>query len=286
MPTDRNRHDNAVKSLVKTMRLLECFTEQKPEWGVSELARRLGIPKSTASTILDTLELGMFVEKNVETGRYRLGLRLFELGYVAQLRLELRDVALRYLEDLEAKTQQIVYLTLPCQGEVLYLEAVYPSRRLINYSIVGRKGPMHCTGVGKALLAHLPPPEVERIVELRGLKRYTSNTITDPDLLHQELALIRERGYALDNMENDPTVKCVAVPLHNRTGEVIGSISVSGPPMQFTEETIREYAELLTVASSEISRRVSRIPFAQSLRVYGPAFGREEAPGVEEKVAD
>lgn len=269
---------NAVKSVVKTMRILECFTEQKPEWGVSEIARHLGLPKSTASTILDTLEFGMFVEKNVDTGRYRLGLRLFELGYVAQLRLELREVALRYLEDLEAKTQQIVYMTVPCQGEVLYLEAVYPSRRLINYSIVGRKGPMHCTGVGKAILAHLPPSEVDLIVRLRGLRRYTPSTITDLEELHRELAVIRERGYAIDDMEHDPTVKCVAVPIRNPNGEVVGSISVSGPPMQFTEAAIKEYAELLAVASSEISRRVSRIPFAQCLRVYEPQLrGVQEA---------
>jgi DNA-binding IclR family transcriptional regulator len=251
------------------MRMLECFTEQKPEWGVSEIARHLGLPKSTASTILDTLELGMFVEKNVDTGRYRLGLRLFELGYVAQLRLELREAALRYLEDLETKTQQIVYLTVPCQGEVLYLEAVYPSRRLINYSIVGRRGPMHCTGVGKAILAYLPPDEVDLIVQLRGLRRFTPNTITEPEALHRELAAIRKRGYAIDDMEHDPTVKCVAVPIRNQNGEVVGSVSVSGPPMQFTEAAIKEYAELLAVASSEISRRVNRIPFAQCLRVYG-----------------
>lgn len=272
----------AVKSVIKTMRILECFTEEKPEWGVSEIARHLGLPKSTASTILDTLELGMFVEKNVDTGRYRLGLRIFELGYVAQLRLELREVALRYLEDLEARTQQIVYMTVPCQGEVLYLEAVYPSRRLINYSIVGRKGPMHCTAVGKAILAYLPPDEVDLIVKLRGLHRYTSNTITELEALHRELAATRERGYAIDNMEHDPTIRCVAVPIRNQNGDVIGSISVSGPAMHLTEAVIKEYAGLLAVASSEISRQVKRVPFAKCLRLYPQGLrGAQETAEVD-----
>ncbi|HHV63136.1 MAG TPA: IclR family transcriptional regulator [Firmicutes bacterium] len=262
---DRDR-GNTVKSLFKVMDILRCFSEDKPEWGVSELSRRLGLPKSTVHSILATLEKGRFVEKNPNNNCYRLGLRIFELGYVVRCSMGIREYAIPYLEDLQEKTQEIVYFTVPCEGEVLYIEAVYPSKRLVHYSIVGRKAPMHCTGVGKAILAYLPDEVVDEIIRIKGLTRYTENTITDALALKEELALTRQRGYAIDNREHDPGIKCVAVPIRDRwSGNAVGSISVSGPALHFSDERIPYYAELVMDTARQIGRKVTELPFSDTV---------------------
>lgn len=250
-----------LHSVVKTMKILSCFTEDKMEWGVSELSRHLDIPKSTLFSILSTLEKGLFLEKNCDTGRYRLGLRVFQLGYVVQRGMEIRDLVRPYLEDLEERTLEIVYLAMPSNGEVLYLDSIYPNKRVVGVSTAGRVAPMHCTGLGKAMLAGMSDAEVARIAQVKGLRRFTDNTITTLEGLLNELKVVRQRGYAIDDREHDPNIKCVAVPLRDKEGKVVAAISVSGPALRFTDERIAFYAELLAATVSDISRHTLRLPF-------------------------
>lgn len=242
-----------VKSLLRALRILDCFTEATPSWRVTDLARRLGMPKSTVSNILTTFQALGYVKQGKD-GRYSLGLRLFELGFVVRHSLGLRGHVIPILEELQQETGQIIYLTVPRNGQVLYLEAVFPVKRLVHYSIAGRTGPMHCTGVGKAMLAYLPPEEVRAIVATRGLPRFTPNTITTPDALEAELEVTRARGYALDRGEHSPGVHCVAAPILGPGGRLLGAISASGPPLYFTPEHIARYAASLQRACSEIAR--------------------------------
>lgn len=242
-----------VKSLARAMRILDCFTEANPTWRVTELAQHLGMPKSTVSNILTTFQALGYVKQG-DDGRYRLGLRLFELGFVVRHGLGLRGHVLPILEELQQETQQIVYLTVPRNGQVLYLEAVFPVKRLIHYSIAGRTGPMHCTGVGKAMLAYLPPAEVEAIIAAWGLPRFTPKTITTPEALAAELEETRKRGYAIDRGEHSAGVACVATPILGPGGRLLGAVSTSGPPFHFTPERITRYAAALQRACSEIAR--------------------------------
>src|SRR5690606_12851195 len=135
--------------------LLSHFTEDSPEWSVSELARHVRMPKSTVSTILATLREEDLLHQDPDTGRYRLGLRCLELGYYSASQLVIRDIAFPYLQALLESVNQIVYMALPYQGHVLYIESLYPLARKVNYSSVGRRAPMYYTAIGKALLASM-----------------------------------------------------------------------------------------------------------------------------------
>ena len=138
-----------IKSLEKAFDILDCFRETQVDWGVSELAKELNIPKSTIASLLKTMVDCGYLRQDERTKKYHLGLRVLELGFVARIDMQVRKYALPILEELQRATEEIVYLTVPRYGEVLYLETVYPSQRQVRYSDVGRLGPMHCTGRAK-----------------------------------------------------------------------------------------------------------------------------------------
>lgn len=248
-----------VKSLAKALDVLACFSEEKPEWSVSDLARHLNLPKSTVSNILATFRQRDIVRQISNTGRYRLGLYCLELGYYASSQLLLRDVAYPYLQALLEDTQQIIYLGLPYQGEVLYIEALYPIHRRINFSSIGRKAPMYCTAIGKAMLSHMPIDEIEGFLERTPLHPHTPNTITDPNKLLQELTDTRVRGYAIDAEEREIGIRCVAAPVLNSQGIAYAAISVSGPESEFTHDQIETYGTRVKIITHELSRKLRSV---------------------------
>ena len=186
-PADRDE-PKVNKSLHKALRILDCFSEATPEWSVTELSRELGIGKSSVSTMLALLASMDFVEQSPVTRRYQLGLRCLELGYQVSSRLVIRDFAFPYLEPL-LKGNRIIYLGIPYHDEVLYIEALFPPRRRINFSSIGRRAPLYCTAIGKALLSAMPAEYLDRYLRRTKLARATENTIVDPDRLRQELTL-------------------------------------------------------------------------------------------------
>ncbi len=170
-----------IASVVKCVKVLHCFTSARPEWSLTQLAHKLGMPKSTLINMLKTLEVYEFVTKSPVTGAYRLGVGLLELSYNARSSLPIIQYAYPFLEELHNKTGKNIYFTIPHHGKVLYLESIFPSRRNIHYSVFGKTLPMHCTGCGKAMMSHLKQDEVDTIVEIIGLERFTPTTITDYD---------------------------------------------------------------------------------------------------------
>ncbi|MGQ9630529.1 MAG: IclR family transcriptional regulator [bacterium] len=245
-----------VKSVWRAVKILESFDRGERGMGVTELSRRLGFPKSSVHDILSTLEAEGIVERDPDSQRYRLGLKLFELGNMARSNLELRKVAVPFLKELNSRLDETVHLTVLDEGEVLYIECFESTKRLRTYSVIGVRAPLHCTAVGKAILAFLPEDEADEIIRRRGLERFTENTITDPQRLKEELARIRSLGYSVDNMEHEEGVKCVGAPIRNNEGKVFASISVSGPSQRITPERIPEIAELVVTTAKEISRRI------------------------------
>jgi len=245
-----------VKSVQRAVRILESFNPDVRELGITELSKKLKIPKSTVYNILNTLALEGIVEKNRENQRYRLGLTLFELGNIARANFELRSVATSYLKELNRQLDETVHLTILDKGEVLYIECFESTKRLRTYSVIGIRAPLHCTAVGKAILAFLPEDEVDKIILTKGLEKFTENTITDPQELKEQLREIRFRGYSTDNMEHEEGVRCVGAPIHNQEGKVFASISVSGPSQRLTLERIPAISELVMATANEISRRI------------------------------
>lgn len=227
-----------VKSLAKAMRVLECFTIQEPELGVSEISRKLNMLKTTVYNILSTFERMGYVRQNPRTEKYYLGTRMLRMAYVINNHMGLRDLFFPYLERISENCGEVCYFGIPQDGEVLYIESVYPPGQARLRNLLGERAPMHCTGIGKAMLAYMDLPD-------RALSCHTPQTICDVTLLRKELEQIRQRGYAIDNMEHEVGIKCVAVPIFGADGQVKAAVSVSGPSMRFDSRAIESHAKIL-----------------------------------------
>jgi DNA-binding IclR family transcriptional regulator len=200
-------------------------------------------------------EMGI-VQQSATTRRYWLGLRCLELGYLASSRLIIRDYALPHLEALLGDNDCIVYLAIPYQFEVLYLDALYPPYRKINYSSQGRRAPMYCTGIGKAALAFMPESYLVEFLQRVSLDRSAPNTITDPAALREELASIKARGYATDSQERELGIQCVAAPVRLRDGAVAASISLSGSADEVSSNRFPELGQVVMETARDISNKL------------------------------
>ncbi|MDR5694519.1 MAG: IclR family transcriptional regulator [Armatimonadota bacterium] len=242
-----------VRSVLKALELLQAFTPDEPEFGVTDLATRLGMHKSTVFRLLMTLEAEKFVQRDHTTGKYRLGIKLFELGSLVQNLLELRKVARPYLEELQERCGETIHLAVLDEGQVLYVDKLESPKPIQMYSRVGRRAPAHCTGLGKVLLAYLPPEEVDAIIARNGLKRYTDKTITDPRKLHDHLALVRQRGYATDIGEHEELIRCASAPIWDHTGKVVAAVSITTIGVRFDPRRMDELVHLVRETTAQIS---------------------------------
>jgi len=246
-----------VKSLAKALGLFDHFALETPERGITELADLSGLLKSSVHNMVSTFCACGFLEKNEISGKYRLGVQILKLSNQLYQSHDLRNLIRPYMEKISAATCESVYLGILSDGEVLYIDAVSPCSNYSARSIIGVKAPLYCTGVGKALMAYLPETMVKRIAEAR-LERFTPNTICDPHRLELDLALIRSRGYSIDDMEHEYGIKCVAVPIKNLWDATVASLSVSGPSLRFTEKKILEHADFLLAIQKELKPLIRR----------------------------
>jgi len=244
-----------VNTVLKAVRILEILGKGKP-LGITEISKELKIPKSSAYSILQTLESEEFVEKNVDTLKYNLGTSLIELGYSAQNELAICRISKPYLNGINRETDETVHLTVLDNDEVLYVGCVESKKTIKAHAIIGLRAPLYCTAVGKAIMAYLPEDHLERIIREKGLEKRTEHTITDKDRLIDELEETRKRGYSIDNMEIEDHLTCVGAPIMNSQGEVFASISISGPTGRLPEDVISDYGQLIRNAADQISRKL------------------------------
>lgn len=255
---------DTVQSVERAVAILKSFSIESPERGIGELSRQLGVHKSTVSRLMSTLEQGGLLSRHPETGRYRLGIDLIGLAAQVVSFMDVREVArpiLRQLADDCQESVNLVVLDIPTAGaeqgrQVVNLEQfVSPVREVKNIGWVGRRMCAHCTAAGKALLAYLPPEELERALPAQ-LDRFTPRTITDLDQLRRELAHVREQGYAVANEELEEGLNVLAAPIYDHTHCVIAAASVAGPAYRITPELFPQWAARLVQVTSEISRRL------------------------------
>ena len=243
-----------IKVLEKALAVLDLFGETGGTLTLAELTQRLGISKPTAFRIVNVLERQGYLEKPAGTAGYRLGFKLYRLGSLVNASASVQRLARPVLEALSAKCGETVHLVVLDRGEALYLDKIEGNRAVGVVSRVGMRLPAHCSGVGKVLLAHLTEDQVEAIVRERGLPRFTPSTITDREALRAELALVRERGYALDNEEIELGLRCVAAPVRDATGRVVAAVSISGPKFRFDDAETLKLAALARQASDRVTR--------------------------------
>jgi DNA-binding IclR family transcriptional regulator len=224
-----------------------------------QISQSLKLHKSTAHRLIMVLERHKLVEKNSSTGKYRLGLKLFELGTKAVSRLDLRERARPYLEKVVLETRETVHLCILDDAEVVYMDKIEPARSVRMASSVGRRNPAYCTAVGKAMMAYLPMEQVETIVKKQGLPPLTKNTITSLRELKAELARIRIRGYAIDDEENEEGVRCVGCAVRGYSGEPVAAISISGPSFRVAKDKVVTLAQPILAAASALSSELGFI---------------------------
>jgi len=249
----KKRSPYRVQVLDRTLGILETLSSHGPELTLVEVSDYLGLHKSTVHHLLMVLEQYRFIEKSPQNGKYRLGLKLFELGSKAVAHLDLRERARPVLERLVFETGETAHMCVLDQGEALCVEKVEASRTVRIPTTVGQRHPVHGTAVGKALIAFLAEEELESVIRGRGLRAYTRKTITTLAQLRDELQRVRERGYALDDGEIEEGLNCIGAPIRDYSGKVVAAISIAGPAFRLTDEKIPVLARSVIKAANQLS---------------------------------
>ncbi len=214
-----------LSSVANSIRLLGSFSGEEDELGITTLATRLRLAKSTVHRLATTLTSSRFLEQNSETGKYRLGLALFELGALVRRRMDVANEARPKLRELLEKTGETVQLGIVDHFSVLYVYEMESRRAIRMAAAVGARAPLHCTAVGKVLLASQPQDYVKQVLDL-GLTSYTPKTITRREGVLAMLAEVSARDYATDDEESEIGLRAIASPVRNHTGTVIAAVGM------------------------------------------------------------
>lgn len=245
-----------LESVDRVLKVLDCFTPSAPDLRLADFSEALGMHKTQVLRILTTLEMGGYVVRDADTKRYRLSLRLFELGMIVRQQMDLRRIAHPLLHDLVAATQETARLVIPDEDGPVCVDLVESSKGIRVYAQLGMRMPWNAGTSPKVLLAYLPDEQRERILARGGFQRFTERTITDPDRLRREVLAIRDRGYYVGSRDLDDEALGVSAGVFDHTGQVVGAINVSGPASRLTPDDIDRLVELIAQAAAEISRQL------------------------------
>lgn len=249
------------KSLQKALRILLFMGENGPALGVTQLASGLNLNKTTVHRLLHAMEKFDLIERNPESDRYRLGLKLHELGTRAVESRTLRTEAHRFLVELSRATHETVSLAVPGMGGVVCLDRVDSRDSMITVRTpIGGRFPPHCTAAAKATLAYLPEEEIEAILSIMGLTAYTPHTMTTLAEVKKNLHEVAERGYALDRQETERGLSGVAAPIWSRDGHVIAAVGVAGPTPRFRGKELARKIALTKETTARISASLGYHP--------------------------
>ncbi len=248
------RKDLHATSVERAFAILEFLDGSRRRWNISELSRKLRIPKSTTHVIVLTLERLGYLTLDPRTRDYSLGLKVSGLGRGLMKSLNLPDRALRPMQWLVEATRCTAQLAVMADDQAMYIQKVEGPGVIQFDSYVGKRTNLHCTGVGKVVLAYASEPKQEHILNRKSFAHYTNKTITSPNLLRKELAKVRQRGYAIDDEEEELEVRCVAAPVFSQSGDFMAALAIAGTVGQIREENIEDLARNVIQAANRIFR--------------------------------
>ena len=248
-----------LSSVANSIRLLSSFSGEENELGITVLAGRLKLAKSTVHRLAATLTAARFLEQNGETGKYRLGLALFELGALVRRRMDVADAARQKLRELLETTGETVQLGIIDHQSVLYIYEMEPRRAIRMAAAVGARAPLHSTAVGKVLLASQPAEYVSQVIDL-GLKSFTPKTIVERDELLQTLAEVAQRDYATDDEESETGLRAIASPVRNHTGQVIAAVGLAAPVQRMNKKVMQTCVPSVIATANAVSARLGYVP--------------------------
>jgi len=253
----RNQVANVIKSLNNALDLLEEFKGDRDELGVTELSNRLNLHKNNIFRLLATLEAKGYIEQNKATENYRLGVKSLELGQTFIKQIGLVRQAKPLLKEIVKQCNEMAYIGTIRQSSVVYLDVEEVNQTVKLANRVGWRLTLHCTAIGKAQIAFVSEEELGKLGVLDNMDKFTENTIVDRAKFIKHLKDVAKRGYALDNEEYNPGVRCVGVPIRDYTGRVVGGISVSGPSFRMTDEVLKgKIIRVVKEAGEKVSQRL------------------------------
>lgn len=247
------RAQPGVQTVQRAFSVLELLLDES-DLNATEIANTLELNVTTTHRILRQLETLNYVQRDARTKEYRLGLKCLELGGAVLNQMSLPDVARPHLHSLAKQTGETVHLMIPDQGQGVYIAKVESKRSIKMVSRVGRRSHLHCTALGKALLAHMPEEAVDEIIAQHGLPRFTSKTLTNSMSLKGELLQVRQRGYAIDDEEEEIGVRCIGAAVFDHQGVAAAAVSVAGLVLHVGWEKVEQLAAFVQQTAAEISK--------------------------------
>jgi IclR family KDG regulon transcriptional repressor len=249
-----------VFALRRGLSILDSFSGRSGDLGVNEIARMVGMHKSTVSRLCATLENAGYLERDPASGRFRLGARIYQLAGSSSPTTDVRLVARPVMLELVETSSETATLGVREGRDIVTIDVVDGLNYMRMATRVGMRTKVHASAVAKAILAWLPEAEVDEILADSPMSPLTPNTVTDPATLKARLAEVRERGYAIDMEELEIGLRCVAAPIRGPHGHVVAGVSISGPRHRMTDEAMRRYGPLVRAASEKISARLGTPP--------------------------
>jgi IclR family KDG regulon transcriptional repressor len=249
-----------IQSLDRALNILDLFDEYTTELKITEISNRMDLHKSTVHSLLKTLQLHGYIEQDEETGKYRLGMRLLEKGQLLLQRLDIRSLARKHLAAFTDQTGQTTHLVILDGKEGVYIDKVEGEKAAIRYSRIGRRVPLHSSAVGKALVAFRKQEEIELLLKDYSYVVQTSLTITNKEAFLTELSRIQSQGYAVDDQENEPGVRCAAAPIYDHNGQVAAAMSVSTLLSAVDDSQFQQLIDLLLQETKTISKLMGYRP--------------------------
>ena len=257
-----------LSSVANSIRLLTSFNGEEDELAITALAQRLGLAKSTVHRLASTLTSAGFLEQNSQTGRYRLGVALFELGALVRRRMDVANEARPHLRELLEKTGETVQLGIVDHYSVLYVYEMESRRAIRMAAAVGARGPLHCTAIGKVLLAFQPGDYIHETIE-RGLTSFTDKTVTRREAVLELLDEVRSRDYAIDDEESEPGLRAIAAPVRNHTGLVIAALGVAAPVQRMNKKVMQTTVPTVMAIAQAVSHRLGYAPIRRKAPLHG-----------------
>jgi len=242
-----------VQVLDRALAILDVLSETSGQFSPAEIAGRLSLRKSTLHRLLMVLQQHRFIRRHPVHGKYGLGMRLFELGSSAAAQVNLRGLAEPFLVRLVQETNETAHLAVLSGTEMLSITNVESPKKVRTPTTVGGRTPIHCTAVGKAVLAYFSAAELEALLARLPLQRFTRRTLGTRRAVRAELLRVRARGYALDNEEIEEGLRCVGAPVRDNTSRVIAAMSIAGPVFRMTNERLPALARAVMDAARDLS---------------------------------
>lgn len=243
-----------LQTVERALKILEIVAQMP--LSQNEIGEQMGLNRTTTARLIHTLLSRSYLEFDAASNKYKLGLKVIELGCIKLNQLELKTEAVPFLRKLSLMLNQVCHMGILVDGEVVYIEKIEPITTIRMFSAIGKRVPVHSTSLGKALLSGLSNNEIISILKNKGMKSFTKNTLTNLDDIIKEVDRIRELGYGVDNEENEENIWCVSAPIKDYRNKIVAAISTSGHNEQSIKNESCQAIQLIKQTADSISERM------------------------------